>query len=166
MTIADHNDHQTFQTLTVKATDAEKHLTATISPGDGNVVGVGMPVAVIFNQPIPKAQQANVERHITVTTAPAVAGAWHWTRANEVHWRPAAFWAAGTKVAVQTNLVRLDLGNRIWGADSHASTFTIGSSLRLRTKKGPGRTTYVRPRPRCLCRPPAAATGRIRSYRK
>ena len=63
-----------------------------------------------------------------MTTATAVAGAWHWTRANEVHWRPAAFWAAGTKVAVQTNLVRLDLGNRIWGADSHASTFTIGDA--------------------------------------
>lgn len=128
VSVTDTEHKITSQTMTVRATDTDKHLSATISPGDGDVVGVGMPIGVTFNHPIPKDQQVEIERRLTITTEPAVTGAWHWMSPSEVHWRPATFWATGTKVTAEINIIRLDIGQGIWGVDQHKAAFTIGDS--------------------------------------
>src|SRR4051794_4045297 len=98
--VVDRSRHTTTRTLHTTATDSAKHLTAVVSPGDRETVGIGMPVAVRLSVDVPAAQRATVQSHLAVTTAPAVDGAWHWVNSREVHWRPPAYWQSGTKVSV------------------------------------------------------------------
>lgn len=55
--------------------------------GDGQTVGVGMPVIVRFDVPV--SDKASIEKHLEVTSKPAQVGSFHWISDNEVHWRPA-----------------------------------------------------------------------------
>src|SRR5579884_1130899 len=63
----------TFSTLV-----AEYRLLTTYTPDDGEVVGVGEPIDLRFNNPIPDSQKAEVVQHLHVTSTPGVEGAWHW----------------------------------------------------------------------------------------
>jgi lipoprotein-anchoring transpeptidase ErfK/SrfK len=101
---------------------------AIVSPGDGAVMGVGMPVVVTTNAPIPDARRADFERHLSVTATPAVAGAWHWFSPTELHWRPAQYWAPGTKVAVAAKIAGYDAGNGVWGMKDVTVHYSIGDS--------------------------------------
>ena len=65
-----------------------------VLPNDGEVVGVGQPVAVRFDENIPNRLAA--QRAITVTTDPPVEGAFYWLSNREVRWRPAEYWKPGT----------------------------------------------------------------------
>ena len=65
---------------------------ATLSPGDGDVVGVGMPAVVSFDRPVAKADRPAVEARLTVTANPPTEGDWRWITATLVHWRPAVYW--------------------------------------------------------------------------
>jgi lipoprotein-anchoring transpeptidase ErfK/SrfK len=116
------------RTVHFRATDASRHLTALLSPGDGDVVGVGSPVIVRFSRPVPDAQRALVERRLAVSTTPSVIGAWHWMSAQEVHWRPPTYWQAHTTVTVTSSLDGLYLGHGVWGVGDHQTTFRIGDS--------------------------------------
>jgi lipoprotein-anchoring transpeptidase ErfK/SrfK len=115
-------------TMTMRAADSAEHLTATLSPGDGDVVGVGMPVTVYFNRWVPEADRMNVELRLAVATNPQVAGAWHWMNGQEVHWRPPTYWKPGTHVTVTSNLDHLDLGKGVWGSGQHTARFQIGTA--------------------------------------
>jgi lipoprotein-anchoring transpeptidase ErfK/SrfK len=128
VTYADASAHTHVRTLKVIAADTDKHLRVTLSPGDGNTVGVGSPVIARFTRSVPKAQRANVEARLAVTTTPAVVGAWHWISDQEVHWRPPTYWKQGTKVAVSASLDNFYVGNGVWGSGSHTATFKIGDS--------------------------------------
>ena len=66
---------------------------ATLIPGDGATVGVGMPVIVKLSAPVAAANHAAFESLLDGDTTPAVAGAWHWFSDTELHWRPAVYWA-------------------------------------------------------------------------
>ena len=76
-------------------------LTASTQPADGSTVGVGMPVILRFNSPIPPERQGAVVQRITVQAQPPTVGAWHWFAPTEVHWRPKDYWQPGTKVTVK-----------------------------------------------------------------
>jgi lipoprotein-anchoring transpeptidase ErfK/SrfK len=101
-------------------------LTAAPQPADGSTVGVGMPVILRFNSPIPPERQAALVQRITVQSTPATVGAWHWFASTEVHWRPKEYWQPGTKVTVTANLRGLDAGNDVWGLGDFNLGFTIG----------------------------------------
>lgn len=118
----------TTRTLETTATDSPKHLNAVVSPGDRETVGVGMPVSVRFSTDVPAAQRATVQSRLTVSTAPTVAGAWHWINSREVHWRPPAYWQPSTKVTVHADLTRLDLGGGLWGNGVRDVSFSIGEA--------------------------------------
>ena len=65
---------------------------------NGGVVGVGMPVIVQFGSAvITKAQRAEVEKRVKVTTVPAQQGAWGWLDNRQLMWRPRDYWIPGTK---------------------------------------------------------------------
>lgn len=55
------------------------------------MVGIGQPIAVQFDENIPDRKAA--EAAITVTTTPAVEGAFYWVNNREVRWRPENYWA-------------------------------------------------------------------------
>jgi lipoprotein-anchoring transpeptidase ErfK/SrfK len=98
-----------------------------VFPKEGEVVGVGQPVAVRFDETIPDrfaAQQA-----ITVTTDPPVEGAFYWVNSREVRWRPAEYWKPGTRVDVSVDTYGVDLGDGLFGQDDVTSHFTIGDEV-------------------------------------
>jgi hypothetical protein len=62
--------------------------------GDGQVVGVGMPLIMKFGRAIPTTYRGIVERRMVVTATPAQVGTWHWISPTEVHYRPKVYWKA------------------------------------------------------------------------
>jgi lipoprotein-anchoring transpeptidase ErfK/SrfK len=98
----------------------------SIFPLDGQTVGVGLPVIVKFDVPV--TDHASIQRHLHVTTVPAQRGSWHWISNNEVHWRPAKFWKAGTKVTVSTDINSVPAGNGIFGQLDRTIHFNVGAS--------------------------------------
>lgn len=98
-----------------------------VFPRDGEVVGVGQPVAIRFDENI--ANRAAAEKAITVTTDPPVEGAFYWLNNREARWRPKEFWKPGTSVDVAVNTYGVDLGDGLFGEDSMSTHFTIGDQV-------------------------------------
>ena len=98
----------------------------SITPLNGQTVGVGMPVIVHFDVPV--TDHATIEKHLHVTSAPAQKGSWHWISDTEVHWRPATYWKAGTQVTVNTDINSVPAGNGIFGQLDRQIQFTVGDA--------------------------------------
>ncbi|WP_063007142.1 L,D-transpeptidase [Nocardia kruczakiae] len=96
-------------------------------PGENEVVGIGQPVAIQFDENIPDRHAA--QDAIKITTTPAVEGAFYWVNNREVRWRPEHFWAPGTKVTVDVNTYGRDLGGGLIGDSDIHSSFTIGDPM-------------------------------------
>jgi lipoprotein-anchoring transpeptidase ErfK/SrfK len=96
-------------------------------PHDGEVVGVGEPVAIRFDENI--ADRAAAEKAIVVTADPPVDGAFYWLNNREVRWRPEHFWKPGTTVNVAVNTYGVDLGDGVFGEDNLRTHFTIGDEV-------------------------------------
>jgi lipoprotein-anchoring transpeptidase ErfK/SrfK len=124
----DAGHHTKTLVVDFKAADAAKHLKVTLSPGDGNTVGVGSPIIASFSRPVPNDERAMVEARLAVSVRPSVVGAWHWMSDQEVHWRPPKYWKRGTAVTVSADLNQLYLGKGVWGSGKHATSFHIGDS--------------------------------------
>jgi lipoprotein-anchoring transpeptidase ErfK/SrfK len=101
-------------------------LTAELSPGDGDIVGVGQPVVLHFGSAVK--DRAAVERRLHVLATPPVVGSWHWFGDREVHYRPNVYWPAGTKVAVAAALTGVDGGGGVWGERDHTASFAVGDA--------------------------------------
>ena len=95
--------------------------------GDGQTVGVGMPVIVRFDVPV--TDKAAIEKKLEVTSSPAQVGAFHWISDNEVHWRPRTYWKPGTKVTVEADVGGVPAGNGIYGQVDRTMNMTIGSAM-------------------------------------
>jgi lipoprotein-anchoring transpeptidase ErfK/SrfK len=98
-----------------------------VLPNDGEVVGVGQPVAIRFDENIPNRLAA--QRAITVKTNPPVEGAFYWLNEREVRWRPASYWRPGTTVDVAVNTYGVDLGDGLFGQENVTTRFTIGDAV-------------------------------------
>ncbi|GJF08733.1 hypothetical protein NGTWS0302_26420 [Mycolicibacterium cyprinidarum] len=98
-----------------------------VLPNEGEVVGVGQPVAIRFDENIPNRLAA--QRAITVKTEPPVEGAFYWLSNREVRWRPAEYWKPGTTVDVAVNAYGVDLGDGLFGQDNVSTRFTIGDAV-------------------------------------
>jgi lipoprotein-anchoring transpeptidase ErfK/SrfK len=99
----------------------------SISPLQGEKVGVGMPVIVLFDVPV--TNRASIERHLSVTSTPKVVGSWNWISDNEVHWRPKRYWPSGTKVTVHADINSVPAGNGIYGQEDRSASFVVGASV-------------------------------------
>ena len=100
----------------------------TISPSDNAEVGVAVPVSVSFGSE-PQDREA-VAKRISITTTPAVEGAWAWIKHDDGRWaldyRPKDYWPAGTQVHVEAKLYGVKLDDTSYGAADITSDFTIG----------------------------------------
>ena len=112
----------TFSTLTPRIMTA-----AYLTVGEGAVVGIGQPVAVMFDEPI--ADRRAAQDNIHVTTTPEVEGAFYWVSNQEVRWRPAEFWAPGTTIDVHVDIYGEDLGDGMYGQEDARSDFEIGDAV-------------------------------------
>lgn len=116
--------------LTTTTAKATKLLHAVLSPGDGDVVGVGMTVVVTLDRAVTAAaDRAAVEQRLTVTATPAVAGAWRWMSPTELHYRGPSFWAAHSALKVRADFTGLHLSDGTWGEGVRTTAYSIGSSV-------------------------------------
>ncbi len=94
---------------------------------DGGTYGVGMVVAVHWDE---KVDRAKAEKTLQVTTTPAVTGSWYWMDDQNVHWRPQNYYASGTKVTVTAKDYGVDVGaagEGLYGQQDVSTSFVIGA---------------------------------------
>ncbi len=103
---------------------------ATISPGDGAVVGVAAPIIVRFSSD-PTSQKAAIQKRMKVVTSPAVTGSWAWVTHDgdtypSLDWRPENYWPQYTRVHVAADIYGTEFSRGVYGAADVTSDFTIG----------------------------------------
>ncbi|HZA11097.1 L,D-transpeptidase [Mycobacterium sp.] len=113
--------------MTFRTHSPENLTMAYVLPNDGEVVGIGQPVSIRFDENVANREAA--EKAIKITANPPVEGAFYWLNNREVRWRPAQFWKAGTKVDVAVNIYGVDLGDGLFGQDNLGTHFTVGDEV-------------------------------------
>ncbi|MEU8582392.1 L,D-transpeptidase [Streptomyces abikoensis] len=112
---------------------AAKVVRPEIAPANGEKVGVGQPVAIVFKQQkVAKELRAGIEGRLKVSTSPQVPGAWHWNESKgdtRVHFRPEKYWPAGTKVTLDARLAGVKLAEGTAADRDRTISFTIGDSM-------------------------------------
>lgn len=101
-------------------------LTLAMQPGAGDVVGVGAPVVIRFDQEV--TDKAAVEENMHVASSPQVIGSWHWVSSQEVHFRPKDYWPTGASVAVDLDFNGVQVGDGLWGGRPYHLDFKVGQS--------------------------------------
>jgi len=100
----------------------------TINPADGAVVGVAAPISVSFG--VEPEDRVAAQKAVTITTVPAVEGAWGWVQHDDGRWaldyRTKEYWPAGTQVHVEAKLYGLRLAANAYGSSDLTTDFTIG----------------------------------------
>ncbi len=112
----------TFRTLSPTQT-----FSTEIYEGSGQTYGVGMPIMLIFSQPI--ANRAAVERSLELTTSKPVIGAWYWDGDEHLDFRPRDYWPAYTTVSFDGHMNGVEGANGVYGTADLTQTFDIGRSL-------------------------------------
>ncbi|WP_372411337.1 Ig-like domain-containing protein [Streptomyces luteireticuli] len=109
----------------------EKVNKLTNTPQNGQTVGTGMPVSILFDHKIDKDKRAEVEKNFKVSTSTPVEGAWGWVTDysgnDRLDWRPKTYWPSGTKVSVKGSLAGVNSGEGGWFARDYDYSFTIGA---------------------------------------
>ena len=96
----------------------------SVSPLQGETVGVGMPIIVNFDVPV--TDRAAIEKHLHVTSSAGQVGSWHWMSDNVVHYRPKNYWKAGSDIQVDVDINGVDAGNGIYGQEDRVVDFKVG----------------------------------------
>ncbi|MFD9338841.1 Ig-like domain-containing protein [Streptomyces sp. NPDC060028] len=113
---------------------ADKVNKVSINLPKGSTVGVGMPVSLVFDNPVKN--KAEVEKQLKVTTSNNTEGSWGWFKdysgKDRVDWRPKEYWKSGTDVKVDMNLNGVDSGQGggLFARD-YSTEFKIGKDRRM-----------------------------------
>jgi lipoprotein-anchoring transpeptidase ErfK/SrfK len=99
--------------------------------GDDQVVGVGMPIIVMFGVDVPKEQRAAVQKRFFVASDPPQEGAWNWFNPHEVHFRPKEYWRAGTKLSYRIATGGLPWGGKWFGGNDLMVKATVGPKIMM-----------------------------------
>jgi lipoprotein-anchoring transpeptidase ErfK/SrfK len=161
VTTADSVGATATQTTTFSTIDP-KHVikvnfqaNAMTSLKSGHTYGAGQPVIIAFNRAVDKEK---AEKAIEITTSPSVEGKFYWASSSIVHWRPAKYWAKGTTVKVNVNVLGVHLGSGVYGSADARTHFTIGRALQAITDTSTHRTkVYIDGK---MVRSMACSTGR------
>ncbi|HZM67414.1 MAG TPA: Ig-like domain-containing protein [Nakamurella sp.] len=119
----------------MKTIKPQKTIRASFQIPKGATVGIAAPVIITFAEAIE--DRAAAQATFTLTTDKGkIKGSWGWLQDEDtqgngvkqsiVHFRPAAFWPAHTKVHVEAKLAGVNYGNGEWGREDIATDFTIG----------------------------------------
>ena len=107
----------------------DKFTVASVSPSGRTVVGVGMPVTVVFNRNVARSSRADVERALMVTTTKQVSeGSWRWVGKRTVQYRPRSYWPGHTDITVTAALGGVRAGKNLEGVKTIRRTFRTGTS--------------------------------------
>jgi lipoprotein-anchoring transpeptidase ErfK/SrfK len=97
--------------------------------GDGQTVGVGMPVVLSFSHPIASDRRAEVQQRLSVLSDPPQVGAWNWFNDHEVHYRPREYWQPGTRLHVHAALGGLPVARDWFGSSTVDVDATVGRKV-------------------------------------
>jgi lipoprotein-anchoring transpeptidase ErfK/SrfK len=117
-------------TLTSRFTTAKAAQTVHASlpgPGDGDTVGVGMPIIVNFSQPV--YNKAEIERALEVQTSTPVEGAWRWMDRQRVVFRPKKYWPVGTQVRFVAHLSGARAAKGVYATENLSLNFKVGDEV-------------------------------------
>lgn len=118
--------HVLTASVHVLAVPNPERVTLTMQPNEGEVVGVGAPIVIRFDQHI--LDRAAVQRALVLRTTTPLVGAWHWLGDQEVRFRPERFWPTGTTVSLSVQLNGVKAGPQLWGGRDYQLTFHVGES--------------------------------------
>jgi lipoprotein-anchoring transpeptidase ErfK/SrfK len=118
------DDAEATATATFTTVDPAALSTPSVGPLDGQLVGVGMPIRVYFDEPV--ADKAAVESNLVVTSSTPTDGVWSWLSDSEVHFRPSTYWPENIDVRVDANLYGVPFGEGVWGEKNRTVSFSIG----------------------------------------
>jgi lipoprotein-anchoring transpeptidase ErfK/SrfK len=82
---------------------------------DNQVLGIGAPVVLTFDTPVPPSQRAAVQRRLFLQSTPVQEGTWNWFSGTEVHYRPRVYWRPGTQLALHALFAGVPLGGGRYG---------------------------------------------------
>ena len=91
--------------------------------------GVGMPVVIEFNPPVPESARAGVQKRLFVTSNPSQPGVWHWASGSQVWYRPPTYWQPGTQLTVRAALRGHPMGGGRYGDTDRSATVRIGPKV-------------------------------------
>jgi len=112
----------TFRTLSPSQT-----FQTEIYEGSDQTYGVGMPIMLVFSQPV--TNRAAVERSLQLTTSKPVIGSWYWDDSEHLDFRPRDYWPANTTVSFDGHLNGVEGAPGVYGAADLTQTFNIGNSI-------------------------------------
>jgi lipoprotein-anchoring transpeptidase ErfK/SrfK len=112
----------TFTTLRPSST-----FSTNIFEGSGQTYGVGMPIILLFSQPIK--DKAAVERSLDIKTSKPVIGAWYWDGDKSLAFRPRSYWPAHTAVSFTGHFDGVEGAQGLYGYHTLTQSFTIGQSV-------------------------------------
>ncbi|MFN8158122.1 MAG: Ig-like domain-containing protein [Candidatus Nanopelagicales bacterium] len=103
----------------------------TVTPAQGAVVGVGMPITVDLDRHLSNdAAKKAFESHAVVTVnGQKVEGGWRWLTDQVVEYRPATYWPGHAKITLSTNLKGVKVMSGLWGKDSTVSFSTAAAMV-------------------------------------
>lgn len=117
---------ENISSFTTQALSLDQQTYPSVAPLQGETVGIGMPVIVTFDLPV--TDKASFERHMKVATTPVQQGSWRWVSDTVAHWRPKAYWKAGTKVSVDIGINGVAAGGGIYGQEDRKVDFKVGDA--------------------------------------
>ena len=97
----------------------------TVSPSNGQQVGMGATWVVQFSTPIPVVLQQEVLSRLQTTESIVDPVGWHWWSQTEVDGRPQNFWPMNENATLKVNLNGLVLGGKRLVSSSVQSAFTV-----------------------------------------
>jgi lipoprotein-anchoring transpeptidase ErfK/SrfK len=123
----DGSGQQVTTTSTFRTLAPAQTFQTEIYEGSDQTYGVGMPIMLIFSQPI--ANRAAVERSLQLTTSKPVIGSWYWGDSEHLDFRPRDYWPADTTVSFDGRLNGVEGAPGVYGAADLTQTFYIGNSI-------------------------------------
>ncbi|MFJ4679473.1 Ig-like domain-containing protein [Kitasatospora sp. NPDC088783] len=132
---------------TFTTAEAQHVVTAELGPdssGSG-VYGVGQPLTVKLSEPVtdPVARQ-QIERGLTVTSQPAVTGAWYWVDDENLHFRPQDYWPANATVKLSYDLPGVPLSAGVYGGEEQTLDLRTGDRIEALVDAATDQLTYKR----------------------
>ncbi|MBV2153635.1 Ig-like domain-containing protein [Kitasatospora sp. SUK 42] len=129
---ADDRNGRGDTTANFSTVAAQRLLTAKLGPdssGSG-IYGVGQPLTVQLSEAVkdPQARQ-EVEKVLTVSSQPAVTGAWYWVDDKELHFRPEEYWPVGTTVGLAFDGTGMRIADGLYGGDRSSLRLRIGARV-------------------------------------
>ncbi|MFE0461138.1 Ig-like domain-containing protein [Kitasatospora sp. NPDC058965] len=125
---------------------AGRLLTATLGPDLGrDTYGVGEPLTVQLSEAVTDpAARREVEQSLTVSSQPAVVGAWYWVDGKNLHFRPKDYWPAGAKVKLAWNAQGRSIDGQLYGGAPSSLAFTVGDRVEAIVDAASDQLTFKR----------------------